>query len=62
MFGISSGNAVVPSEREHDDHHAHTCCDCEKPFSLVRLRPAGECVDGDLCQACLEAREALEAE
>jgi len=45
----------LPTDREHDDHHAHACVDCDEPFS-AKSRPAGSCADGDLCQDCWEAR------
>ena len=49
------GNAIVPTEAEHDAHYAHRCCDCDTAFSRV-VRPAGECSEGGLCQDCWDAR------
>lgn len=53
----NTGNAIIPTEAEHDEHYAHECCDCGTPFKLCGRRPAGSCKDGDLCQDCLDARE-----
>lgn len=50
------GNSIIPTEDEHDEHYAHKCCECDTPFTL-RLRPAGDCKDGDLCQDCLDTKE-----
>jgi predicted sulfurtransferase len=52
---MSDGNSIIPTEEDHDDHHAHLCADCEMPFSRNR-RLAGECAEGDLCADCWEAR------
>lgn len=49
------GNAMIPTDAEHDDHHAHACIDCDEPFS--RKRPVAASVhEGDLCEECLEER------
>lgn len=53
----NTGNSITPTEAEHDEHYAHKCCDCGSPFSPCGDRPAGDCKDGDLCQACLDERE-----
>jgi hypothetical protein len=53
---ISSGNSIVPTDREHDDHYAHRCLDCAQAFG--RLHPvAEETKDGDICEDCAAKRE-----
>jgi hypothetical protein len=51
-------NSLIPTAKRHDDHFAHRCVDCETPFSK-HVRQVGDCKDGSLCRACLDAREQL---
>lgn len=50
-FIAMSGNSMVATDREHDEHYAHRCIECVQIFG--RLRPvAHETPDGDLCEDC----------
>jgi hypothetical protein len=49
-------NSLLPTGKQHDEHFAHRCVDCETPFSK-HVQKAGDCEEGDLCHDCLDARE-----
>lgn len=41
----------LPTDEEHDAHHAHRCIDCALMFTRLN-RPAGHTAEGDLCEDC----------
>ena len=47
------GNSLIPTQAEHDRHHAHVCAECAAEFDRHN-RPAGETAEGDLCADCWE--------
>lgn len=51
-----TGNSIIPTEAEHDDHHAHACIMCNKPFTRKR-RPKRETPEGDICAECAEEND-----
>lgn len=53
MFGNSSHNSIVPTDREHDEHYAHRCLECGTEFDKRRNPVALATSDGDLCEACM---------
>lgn len=50
----SSGNSIIPSEQEHDDHYAHRCV-CGVVFS--KHEPMFDTSEGYLCEICADKLE-----
>lgn len=49
------GHTLGQANRAQRRPRVYACCDCHAPFNL-RLRPAAECAQGELCATCWEAR------
>lgn len=50
----SSGNSIIPTDQEHDDHYAHRCI-CGVVFS--NREPMFDTTAGYLCETCADKHD-----